>query len=349
MKTRALEVHMSQVGLLNAGVSGRRDAGATWTFAVAALGLATGAALLAGWAPLGFTVVTVFLFAGPHNWIEARYFLSRLPGRWGRLRGYFLLAFAGVFGLTAAYAALGWLSGAGGWGPYGRFIAVTTWNSILILWVAALVHLRSRQNPRRDWSWTQPVALAMMAVAWLAPLAWGLWLVALHPLIGLWILDRELRRSRPGLRRTYHACLACLPFLMLALWWRLADQPPLPADDVPTRLITRQAGADVLRGVSSHALVAIHAFLETIHYGVWLAAIPLVGLRTAPWRLRSIPLARRASRWRVAVAGLLAMGLVVVLLLWACFLADYAATWEIYFTIALLHVLAEFPFLLRAL
>ena len=56
------------------------------TLSIWGLALACAAALLAGWLPLGFSIVTVFLFAGPHNWIEARYFLTRLPARWGRLR-----------------------------------------------------------------------------------------------------------------------------------------------------------------------------------------------------------------------------------------------------------------------
>ncbi|HEY7425394.1 MAG TPA: hypothetical protein VH682_14280, partial [Gemmataceae bacterium] len=85
-------------------------AAAPWGFICAALGTALAAALLAGWAPLRFSIVTVFLFAGPHNWLEFRYFLTRLPARWGRLRGFFLLAFAGIFGLTAAFAALWWLA-----------------------------------------------------------------------------------------------------------------------------------------------------------------------------------------------------------------------------------------------
>src|SRR4051794_31050044 len=68
---------------------------------------ACAAAALAGWAPLRFSIVTVFLFAGPHNWLEFRYFLTRLPARWGRLRPFFLLAFAGMIGLTAAFAAFG--------------------------------------------------------------------------------------------------------------------------------------------------------------------------------------------------------------------------------------------------
>src|SRR5438105_2557585 len=75
-------------------------------FAASALLTASASAFLAGWMPLGFSIVTVFLFAGPHNWIEARYFLARLPARWGKLRGFFLFSFAGIFGLTAAFAAL---------------------------------------------------------------------------------------------------------------------------------------------------------------------------------------------------------------------------------------------------
>jgi hypothetical protein len=318
-------------------------------FACTSLGLAVLAALLAGWAPLGFSIVTVFLFAGPHNWLEARYFLGRLPARWGRLRGFFLLALGGVFGLTAAFAALPWLARRWGWDEQPWLTAGAVWNSLLLLWIAALVRLRSRQNPRRDWGWVTPAALVLLALAWAAPQLWGLALVYSHPLVALWILDRELRRSRPEWRRAYHACLACLPLLLAALWWRLADAPSLPGEDGLTLRITRHAGAGVLGGVSTHLLVATHTFLEMLHYGVWLLAVPLVGLRGAPWRLRSVPLARRSPGWRLAVVGVLAAGALVVLALWACFLADYPTTRDVYFTAALLHVLAEVPFLLRAL
>ena len=39
------------------------------------------AALVTGLLPIGVSIVAVFLCAGPHNWVEARYFLSRLPAR----------------------------------------------------------------------------------------------------------------------------------------------------------------------------------------------------------------------------------------------------------------------------
>jgi hypothetical protein len=37
----------------------------------------------------------------------------------------------------------------------------------------------------------------------------------------------------------------------------------------------------------------------------------------------------------------------VVVVLWVCFGLDYSTTRDIYFTVAMLHVLAEVPFLLR--
>lgn len=209
--------------------------------------------------------------------------------------------------------------------------------------------MRSKQNPRRDWGWVWPIAFALVAVAWLVPPGWGLALVYLHPLMAFWLLDRELRRSRPQWRPAFHACLACLPVFLGVLWWRLGDAPPLPRGDELAARIADHAGASILEGVSSHSLVATHTFLEMLHYGVWVVAIPLIGLRAAPWRLGGVPLARRSLNWKRGVAAFLAAGLGVVVLLWVSFLADYTATRTVYFTVALLHVLAEFPFLLRAL
>jgi hypothetical protein len=56
--------------------------------AAGSLGLVTLAALLAALAPVELSIAVVFAFAGPHNWMEARFVLSRLPPRWGRLRPF---------------------------------------------------------------------------------------------------------------------------------------------------------------------------------------------------------------------------------------------------------------------
>jgi hypothetical protein len=275
--------------------------------------------------------------------------MGRLPGRWGPLRSYFLFSAAGVLGLTAAFAALPWLAGSLAWESEGWQTGIALWNTALVLWIVALIQMRSRQRPRREWFWTVPVAFALLAVNWLSPIAWDLGLVYLHPLVALWILDRELRRSRPEWRPAYHACLACLPIVLGLLWWRLADSPSLPGDDALSLRIAQHAGAGILQGISSHLLVATHTFLETLHYSVWLIAIPLVGLKTAPWNLCSVPLTWQSSGWKIGLGCVLAAGVGIVLVLWACFLADYPTTRDVYFTVAMLHVLAEVPFLLRAL
>jgi hypothetical protein len=318
-------------------------------FVVAALALAGGAAFLAGWVPITFSIVTVFLFAGPHNWLEFRYFLNRMPARWGRLRPFFLVAFIGMIGLTAAFCAMlvatehGYLSGE--WGEY----SYPLWSTALLLWIATLVEMRGRTNPRRDWGWIWPVCLALVAVAWLAPGYFGIGIVYLHPLMAFWLLDRELRRSRPEWRPLYHRCLLAVPLCLAALWWRLADAPALPLNTPLDVRITDHAGAEILRGLSSHLLVATHTFLEMLHYGVWILAIPLVGIASAPWKLNSVPMARRSAAWRRGVGLFLLASLGVVLILWGCFCLDYTTTRTVYFAVALFHVLAEVPFLLRAL
>ena len=338
-----------------------------WPFALVALALISAAAVFAGWMPLRASIVTVFLFAGPHNWFELRYFLARLPARLGRSRNFFVVALAGIASLLAAYAALPLLAEAWMWGDGAWTLAVGVWNSLLVLWLAALVWMRGRQSSRRDWSWSFAAAFALIALNWLAPHVFSLALVYLHPLVALWFLERHLRRTRPvAWRRAYHVCLATLPLFVGLLWWQLANAPALAAgQDVLALRITRHAGADVLRNTSSHLLVATHVFLETIHYSVWLLALPLVGglgdglkgglkgglkARSAPWRFESLPLVRHPRRgWPRLIRTLLVAAAACVVLLWLAFLADYPTTRDLYFTLAMAHVLAEAPFLLRML
>ena len=66
------------------------------SFAASLIVCACLSAALASWLPLQLSVVTVFLFAGPHNWFELRYFLMRLPVRFGKSRNFFVTAFAGI-------------------------------------------------------------------------------------------------------------------------------------------------------------------------------------------------------------------------------------------------------------
>lgn len=115
--------------MASAALHSSRDLRAGLPFALAALAVGGLSAFLAGWLPLGFSIVTVFLFAGPHNWLEVRYFMGRMPARWGRLRGYFFFAFAGIFGLTAVYAGIAAWSGTLRWGA-ADFAVITVANLV---------------------------------------------------------------------------------------------------------------------------------------------------------------------------------------------------------------------------
>jgi len=322
-------------------------------------------ALLASWLPLQFSVVTVFLFAGPHNWFELRYFLMRLPVRFGKSRNFFLTAFAGIGFLTATYVALPLLYNLQVMKGDAWSTVLASWNTLLLLWVGTLVWLRGKQKIRRDWFWALPVALALSSLNWLSPEFFSLAIVYLHPLIALWFLDRHLRRTRPEWRRAYHRCLCLLPLLLAGMIWHLARTPPLADDNGLFWRITQHAGAQLLPNVSSQLLVSVHVFLEMLHYGVWLIALPLIGPLSKPaigtatpptpriggsiWDLKAVPLARHPRGFPRMVAAVLVFGVFVVAMLWVGFSMDYSTTRDVYFTVAIAHVLAEAPFLLRML
>lgn len=330
-------------------------------------------ALLASWLPLQVSVITVFLFAGPHNWFELRYFLMRLPVRFGRSRNFFLTAFAGIAFLTLTYVALPVLYRFSVWPDSAWPTILASWNTLLLLWLGVLVRLRGRQKSKRDWSWTIPVALGLSSLNWLAPEFFSLGIVYLHPLIALWFLDRHLQRTRPEWLRAYRRCLCLLPLLLAGMFWQLSREAALADDNGLFWRITQHAGAQLLPNISSRVLVAVHVFLEMLHYGVWLIALPLIarparsqqeqaagagGKRVSIFHLPTAPavrllfrppLARHPRGFPKLVATALAFGVFLVAVLWFGFSLDYATTRDVYFTVAIAHVLAEAPFLLKML
>jgi hypothetical protein len=360
-------------------------------FAGILIGCACVSALFASWLPLQFSIVTVFLFAGPHNWFELRYFLTRLPVRFGKSRNFFITAFTGIGFLTLTYVALPVIYSYSLVPYYLWPTVLASWNTLLLLWIATLVWLRGKNKLRRNWSWAFPVALGLCSLNWLAPEFFSLGIVYLHPLVALWFFDRHLARTRPQWLSTYRRCLCLLPLLLAGMFWQLGRASALPDDNGLFWRITQHAGAQLLPNVSSHALVTTHVFLELLHYGVWLVALPLIaplvrsggrpqeestggkpillptrlrlpastprglparGPRTAPaifWDVQTVPLARHPRGFPRLVATALVFGVFLVAILWFGFAVDYATTRDIYFTVAIAHVLAEAPFLLKML
>jgi hypothetical protein len=309
------------------------------------------AAAFASWLPLQVSIVTLFLFAGPHNWFELRYFLMRLPVRFGRSRNFFLTAFIGLGVLTLTYVSLPFIYNAAPWSEEAWSVIIASWNTALLVWIALLIWLRSKQKPRVHWTWTFPVALVLCSLNWLGPDLFSLALVYIHPLIALWFLDRHLCRTRPAWSRAYRRCLWLLPLVLTAMIWQLSRTSPLADDNGLFWRITQHSGAEVLPQVSSHMLVSVHLFLEMLHYGVWIIALPLIGRIASArfWEARTVPIARHPRGFPRLVAGVLMVAFVAAGILWFGFSVDYATTRDVYFTVAIAHVLAEAPFLLRML
>lgn len=318
-------------------------------------------AVLASWLPLQVSVFTVFLFAGPHNWFEVRYFLTRLPVRFGKSRNFFIVAFAGIAFLTLTYVSLPVLYSFDVWtGNWSTILA--TWNTLLLIWLGCLVWLRGKQKRKADWSWAFAAALGLISLNWLQPEFFSLAIVYLHPLVALWFLDRHLRRTRAAWLPAYRRCLCLLPLILLAMIWQLTRTPSLADDNGLFWRITQHAGAQLLPNVSSHVLVAVHVFLEMLHYGVWLIALPSIARLAKPdggqlhpgtpariWNVRSVPLARHPRGLPRLITAVLLFGVFGVVVLWFGFSMDYSTTRDIYFTVAIAHVLAEAPFLLKML
>jgi len=318
-------------------------------FVVVLVACAVASAVLASWLPLQVSIVTVFLFAGPHNWFELRYFLMRLPVRFGRSRNFFITAFTGLGFLTLTYISLPLLYRTASLTEETWLTIVAGWNTLLLFWLALLTRLRSRQKRLSDWSWTVPVALTMAALNWLRPDLFSLAIVYIHPLVAFWFLDRHLQRTRPDWLRAYRRCLLLLPLLLGAMVWQLSRTAQLPDDNGLFWRITQHSGAELLPQVSSHLLVSVHLFLEMLHYAVWIVALPLIGASVKFWDVKKVPLARHPKGFPKLIAAMLIVAIAIVVALWLGFSTDYATTRDVYFTIAIAHVLAEAPFLLRML
>src|SRR5690349_24231844 len=116
------------------------------TFAAILFASALLSAAFASWIPLQASILTVFLSAGPHNWFELRYFLMRLPVRFGKSRNFFITAFAGLGVLTIAYVSLPFVYNARLWNDDAWSTIIAGWNTALLFWLGLLVWLRNKQK-----------------------------------------------------------------------------------------------------------------------------------------------------------------------------------------------------------
>jgi hypothetical protein len=309
------------------------------------------AMLLTTAAPIAMSVAIVFVFAGPHNYVEARYFLTRLPARMGRLKPFFMLSAAGIVLLTVAFPLITrlptWLQAS----PQVTVWTIGGWNTLLILWITLLVSMRSRQAPRRTWHYAWPCGIAVMGITWLQPVLVPFVMVYAHPLMGLWVLDREIAQRRPHWQHSYRSCLSLVGLLVVLMWLAFPHQPMHSVSVSPEtqQQISHHAGAYLFSEYTARKMIGVHAFLELLHYGIWLVAIPAASGRVFREAFLNVPLMKRSAAVRRLICLTLWGSAGLVVLLWLSFSFDYSTTRDVYFTVAMLHVLAEIPFLLRLL
>ncbi|MGE4159902.1 MAG: hypothetical protein AB7F75_12490, partial [Planctomycetota bacterium] len=117
-------------------------------------------------------------------------------------------------------------------------------------------------------------------------------------------------------------------------------------DPLWSQRIAWQVGWPVL-GINPGFLISTHLFLELVHYMIWVLIIPAWGFRIRPHDTRTIPLAHLSPMARRAIKTILVGSTLFVLALWGGFSLKPHQTWEIYFTLAIGHVLLEFVFVLK--
>src|SRR5437763_7383664 len=105
-------------------------------------------AVLIGSFPVQASIATVFLFAGIHNFMEFRYFVARMPLRWGRSRLYYSVGIGGVAVLAVVSLTLYFMSGNLMWSYDSWTAATASWDTAFVLWIGLLFYLRGRQRPR---------------------------------------------------------------------------------------------------------------------------------------------------------------------------------------------------------
>jgi hypothetical protein len=306
-------------------------------------------ALLIGSFPITASIVTIFLFAGVHNFFEFRYFAARMPLRWGKSKLFYSVGIGGVLLLTSTYLMIFFGSGNWFWSANNWQILVSIWNTAFILWIGTLFYIRGRQKPKTDWAMAFAVAFLFAAFAWILPNHWSLSLVYLHPFVAIYFLERQIRRTKKEWLKSYHFCLLTIPFFVAILYVAFANSPNLAEENSLFSRITQHAGSEILPSISSQFLVATHVFLETIHYTVWILLIPLIDKRAIPWKLSEIPLFASREGFPKIVSIALITGLTIVFALWIGFSLDYETTRDVYFAFAIAHVLAEMPFLVKML
>ncbi|MFC7621811.1 hypothetical protein [Microlunatus sp. GCM10028923] len=294
---------------------------------------AAGALALALRAPLALTVLGLIAFGVLHNVLELRYVAGRFAAV---LTGRFLILLVILIsGIVACRLIAGYQPAIAKYAEVGL--------GYLVLGVGCWYGLRGRRLV---------VALLVLAVAAVGSFGWPSYhfvmLTHLHnlvPLVFLW----EWARRIPGPARGWFRASQVLWVLVVpALILAGAVDPLIVADPGVvagfvgdgTRVIAASAPPDASVTIGLRLLV-IFAFLQTMHYVVWVGFLPRFAPEAAAAFDARVPWLRGWRTWAVGAAG--------GVFLAALFLSDYFAGKALYGALASYHAYLEFPVLLALL
>ncbi|GAA2105823.1 hypothetical protein GCM10009841_24970 [Microlunatus panaciterrae] len=289
---------------------------------------------LATRAPLSTTVLGLIAFGVLHNVLEIRYVAGRFAAL---LTGRFLALLLGLItGIMLCRLAIGvWPVGA-------RYAEIGL--GYLILGVGSWIGLGRR------WVW---IALAVLALAATASFRFPgyhfVMLTHLHnlvPLIFLWDWARRIPDAwaRAAFRLTQVVWVVAVPVLILAggvdRW--LTAGPGVVRQFVGdgSAVIAVSAPPQAASLVGLRFLVAF-AFLQTMHYVVWVGFLPKFAPDAAAAFDARVPWLRGGRAWAFGLLG----GAFLSLL----FFSDYSQGKALYGALASYHAYLEFPVLLALL
>ncbi|MFE2913466.1 hypothetical protein ACFRKE_17950 [Kitasatospora indigofera] len=287
---------------------------------LAATALALAAALRA---PAGTAVLGLALFGILHNVLELRYVTGRFESV---LAGPFLkLLVALITGIVLC-----------------RLLPVSTASraaEILLVYgllAAACLHALRR----RPWLLAASAVLLLLAAA--ASLSFPGYhfvvLTHLHNLVPLLFLlewSRGLPRGRAAFMAVQCGWVLVVPALLLG---GTLDGWAAPATATADRLAVSYTPPGWLDGSAGLRFVAVFAFLQTMHYVVWVWFLPRYAPEASAAFERRAPGLRGRRAWALGLAAGAALAVL--------FASDYAQGKALYAALASYHAYLEFPVLL---
>jgi hypothetical protein len=302
---------------------------------VALISLAAGLSLvLALRAPLATTVLGLITFGVLHNVLEIRYVAGRFAGLLtGRFLRLLLVLTTGIAGCRLV---------GGGWPQAARAAEIAI--GYVILATGCWIGLRS--------AW-RVAGLAVLGLAALAsfssPGYHFVVLTHLHnlvPLIFLWDWAGRIPspRGRLAFRLSQLMWILVLPLLILfgAFDRWLSAAPGVAARFVGdgSRVIASAAPPESGAQLGLRFLV-MFAFLQTMHYVVWVGFLPRFAPDAAASFDARVPWLRGRRAWLVGIVGCAFLAIL--------FVSDYFQGRALYGALATYHAYLEFPVLLALL